>query len=103
MPIVQHPGRPQLSLSGEIDLAVSGELRTIGLEVADQLTAGEDFEIDVAGVTFIDSSGLGALISIRNVANRSGGAVVLVHPSAALLRTFELGGLRGVFEFSEVP
>ena len=59
---------PQLLLSGEIDIASADALRNAGARAVDSLGPSDRLDVDLSGVTFIDSSGLGALVSIRNAA-----------------------------------
>ena len=80
-----------LRLSGEIDIAaVAGVLAdaTRYLE-----TRPAVLEIDLGAVTFIDSSGLGALVPIRNQARDQGTTVTLVDVSSSARRVMELSGL----------
>lgn len=51
----------------------------------------------MAEVTFIDSSELGALVSIRKAADASGRAVALLNVAPSIIRLFELTGLRDSF------
>ncbi|MGN6160841.1 MAG: STAS domain-containing protein, partial [Marmoricola sp.] len=52
---------------------------------------------DLAGVTFIDSSGLGALVQIQKSARDKGVSLVLTRSSAPTRRLLELTGLQHVF------
>lgn len=88
---------PHLVLSGEIDLAVAPALQAAGTELINSLAPGR-LDIDLGEVTFIDSSGLGALIALRNAARRCGAGLVLVRLSPAVERFFDLAGVRGSFE-----
>ncbi len=97
MAVVEYAEAPHLILTGEIDVAVAAELRATGSRVVDGLGPGADLEIDMEGVTFIDSSGFGALVSIRNAAEASGHPVLLRLSSPPLVRLFELMGLRDSF------
>ena len=69
-----------------------------GTEMAKSVAPGR-LEIDLGDVTFIDSSGLGALISLRNAARESGANLVLVRMSPAVARFFELAGVSDSFKF----
>jgi anti-anti-sigma factor len=80
-------------VSGELDLAA----RPI---VTEQVTAAvaeeadiERVVIDLGGVKFCDSSGLGALLDIRRVAERLGAAIVLRSPSAGVARVLDIAGI----------
>jgi anti-anti-sigma factor len=97
VPLVTSSSAPHLVLSGEIDLAVAPGLKDSGQELAVAVAPGR-LEIDLADVTFIDSSGLGALISLRNSARQCGAHLVLVRLSPAVERFFELAGVRDSFQ-----
>jgi anti-anti-sigma factor len=90
------PSAPHLVLSGEVDLAVAPALRESGTEMA-KLVAPGRLEIDLGDVTFIDSSGLGALISVRNASRQCGADLVLVRVSPVVARFLELAGVRDSF------
>jgi len=65
---------------------------------ADSHVADRRFVVDVGAVTFIDSSGLGALVDLATRARAGGGTVVLAHPDRRILRLLELTALDRVFE-----
>ncbi len=94
--LVTNPSAPHLILSGEIDLTVAPHLREVGAEMAKTVAPGR-LEVDLAAVTFIDSSGLGALISLRNATRQSGASLVLIRPSPSVERFFELAGVKDSF------
>lgn len=100
MVIVEQVESPQLIVSGEVDLAAADELRAAGARALDALGSGPRLDIDMAGVSFIDSSGLGALVAIRNAAEASGRSIALLVTSAPIIRLFELTGLRDTFAAS---
>jgi anti-anti-sigma factor len=88
-------------LTGEIDITCSPTLRSIGERLADALAAGDRLPVDVAEVTFIDSSGVGALVAVRNAASASGGSLVLRNLSQPVRRLLELSGLVSSFSIEE--
>jgi anti-sigma B factor antagonist len=55
-------------------------------------------EIDVSGVTFMDSSGLGALISLHKSMRSQNGALRLLNPSTNVRQILELTRLHRVLE-----
>jgi len=57
--------------------------------------------IDLSGVRLLDSAGPGALMSLRNEADRAGGALGLVCPCQSLVRVFSVTGLRPAFMFGD--
>ena len=56
-------------------------------------------EVDLASATFIDSEGLGALISIQKAAAPAGGRVRLVNACASVRQVLRLTRLDQLFEF----
>lgn len=79
-----------------LDAHNSGELRDriLGLLEA----GGQKLIIDLSGVSFIDSSGLGALLSGYKNANLRSGSFVLVGLQPRVQSMFELTRLHRVFE-----
>lgn len=71
-------GRRILVAAGEVDLAVADRL-------AEACAAEHEPIVDLSAVTFIDSSGLGALLRVG-----MGVGVTLVAPSAPVLRLLEI-------------
>ncbi|WP_250034939.1 STAS domain-containing protein [Paractinoplanes maris] len=84
------------SLSGELDLdradAVRDQLAAIAADDACRY-----LRIDVAGLDFIDSYGLGALVSARNSAAATGVTLTLAEPSPPVRKAIEVTGLGHVF------
>lgn len=86
-----------VALTGPLDIYTVPGFRR---EVDPYALAGDQILIDLTGVTLIDSSGLGALVSLRNRAHRDGLRMLgLVCPQRRLLRVFEITGLRRAFRF----
>jgi anti-sigma B factor antagonist len=92
---VLDDGAYGLRLVGEVDLAVKDDLIE---HVRGSLANADRVELDFAGVTFIDSSGLGALVLLRKEAGSDGKELVLVNVSPATDRLLEITGLHGVFD-----
>ena len=70
-------------------VTVAGEDKAEALAAiaADQVT------LDMAGVEFVDSSGLRVLIEAHQEAERAGGSLTLTHPSATVTRLLEISGV----------
>jgi anti-sigma B factor antagonist len=76
---------------GELDLASAPALR-------DHLAEMDgDIELDCSGVSFIDCSGLSALVDAQRTCQAAGVRLVLVDPSRCVTRLVDLAGLSGFF------
>ena len=92
-------GQALVALTGEIDLAVVPDLVTEFEYAIAQLSP--HVVVDLNLVEFIDSSGLGALVRARRMAQERGGDVVLVgavEQVREVLALTNLGELFTVFE-----
>jgi anti-sigma B factor antagonist len=79
-----------LAVSGEIDAHTAPALKSAADEA---LAQRSELRLDMSEVEFIDSSGLGVLVSITEAARDAGGDLVVVTPSRAVVRLLELSGL----------
>ena len=80
-------GRFLVVLNGEIDLLSA---RSFVRSMSELPSTPAHVVIDVSGLTFVDSSGINALVqSVRTIEQR-GGSAVLAAPSAATRRVFEI-------------
>lgn len=80
---------------GEVDLATATALCDRLLSVLhDHIPAVLD--VDLAGVTFLDCAGLGALVAVRNAAVQAGSQLRVTHPQPIVRRVLEVTGLLGV-------
>ena len=79
-------------LSGELDTVTAPEARAIGLELiaADGCTR---FLFDMIDVSFIDSTGLSALVAFKNAAHTMGLPLALLDPSPRVSKVLALTGL----------
>jgi len=84
------------TLAGEIDACSSGELAEAFTHVPE--AADGIIEVDVAGITFIDSSGLRVLLELAERMAAVGGRVALRNPSGIVSRIIEITGLESTFE-----
>lgn len=81
-----------LVVAGELDLATAGALHEA---VAEQLAAGPVAELvlDLARVSFLDSSGLGALLRIRGEVVAAGGNMRVSALARGPARVIAIAGL----------
>jgi anti-anti-sigma factor len=94
--IEQHPQAVIAHLSGEAGVDEADELdRNLRL-----LTAAKPAlaVLDMAGVSYIASMGIGALVKFRNELSHSGGRVVFAALRPLVLDTFKHAGLLRVFQ-----
>lgn len=83
-----------LGVSGEVDLYTVPQLREALAEMAQRWPR---YAVDLDGVSFIDSTGLGVLVGGLKRAREAGSALELICSSAQILRIFEITGLTSVF------
>jgi anti-sigma B factor antagonist len=96
--------RPVLTLAGELDFesaptALNAAMAAMAAEDGDRGGAGgfEAIVVDLAGVTFLDSSGLGAFVEMRNAALARGGRLQFASVPQIAARVIELAGLDEAF------
>jgi len=81
-------------LRGELDVAVA--VRIVA-ELSVVAARERDMIVDLAGLEFIDSSGLAALARVRKQARHAGGDLLLAAPQGQVLRLLSLTRLIDVF------
>ena len=89
-------GHDLLIVSGDVDLATAPEL----VAAADACLgpgATRPLRLDLSAVTFIDSTGISALLEIRHAAARAGVEVVVVGQSAVVDRVLSVVGITDLF------
>ena len=93
--VTRTGGYTVVSPQGEIDFATGPQLKDALTEL---LVAGEvNLVVDLLGVDFIESTGLGALIGGRRRAYALKGSLVLVCTEDQMLKIFRITGLDKVF------
>src|ERR687886_2398157 len=84
-----------LAVSGEIDLFTAPEFKQ---RMSAPIDAGRsNIVVDLSRTTFIDSSSLGVLIGAHRRLKLRGGSLVIVCENEAIIKTFRITGLDGVF------
>ena len=81
-----------VTLAGELDIAAVPPLLE-GLAVLTSLAEPGDIIIDLTELTFIDASGLGAAVQVRNIQLANGFVLQIVRANPLVTRVFSLGGL----------
>jgi anti-sigma B factor antagonist len=89
-------GTPVVSVMGEVDLATSPALEQTLLEV-DGDRAGEMI-VDLSGCSFLDSSGMRALLATRERCEQSSKRQALVLSNPIVMKIFQLTNFDELFE-----
>ncbi|HVM63449.1 MAG TPA: STAS domain-containing protein [Acidimicrobiales bacterium] len=83
-------GPAVVHLSGDVDLSQAQALTD---RLADLVASGRDVIVDLSGVSFIDSTGMGALVFASRRAEAHGQSVTLRRLGVQVMRTLTLAGL----------
>jgi anti-sigma B factor antagonist len=87
-----------VTLGGELDIYTVAGFR----QDLERIDPGEaTLAVDLTDVTLLDSSGLGALVSLLNRVQSANGRLGLICPHRRLRRVFEITGLRRAFVFAD--
>ena len=93
--VSEQDGVAILAVHGEVDVSTAPRLRQQLVETA---SSGQDkVVVDLDGVDFLDSTGLGVLVSGLKRFRTQGGDLLLVCNPPRILRVFEITGLTKVF------
>nr|WP_304049964.1 STAS domain-containing protein [Jatrophihabitans endophyticus] len=86
---------PVVAVSGEVDVYSAPALKE---SLAELMQSGvSTVVVDLTGVGFLDSTGLGALVEARSATTEAGGSLPLVCNHERILKLFTITGLDGVF------
>ncbi|GAB3328474.1 STAS domain-containing protein [Micromonospora halotolerans] len=85
-----QPGRTVVTLTGELDVSSVDEVRGL---LADTVRATPVVDVDLTGLTFIDSTILGALIAAHRDAASLGGSLTLLNPTGHVRRVLIVTGV----------
>lgn len=97
----ENGGITTVSVGGEIDVSTAPSLRTKLLE--HESSGSKTLVVDLLGVSFLDSTGLGVLVGAFKRLRDQGGTMRLVINQPRILRVFEVTDLTSIFSiFSTV-
>jgi len=93
--VTERDGVAVLAVHGEVDVSTAPRLRQQLVELA---SSGHDRAVvDLEKVDFLDSTGLGVLVSGLKRFRTLGGDLLLVCTQQRILKVFEITGLTRVF------
>jgi anti-anti-sigma factor len=97
--LVQAEGTAVVAIKGEVDLRTSPELRTQLQEMAARVDG--PLLIDLSGVEYMDSSGVGTIVFIKRELERAGRKLVLIRLQPRVRSVFEIAHLDKFFTIAE--
>lgn len=89
-------GTRVVTLRGELDAHDAPELRTTFAEAVDGALPAVRVVLDLAQVTFLDSTALGCIVGLLRRVRETDGELRVVLPGAPTVRIFEITGLDAV-------
>lgn len=96
---VVHGEQVVVQVAGEIDVYTAASLRE---KLADLIDADHtDVIVDLTGVTFMDSTGLGVLVGALKKVRGFGGRLQLVIDQEKVIKVFRITALTQVFTIHE--
>jgi anti-sigma B factor antagonist len=97
--VSEEGGRAVVVAQGELDLYTSPRLREV---LTGRIDAGDrHLVIDLAGVTFVDSTALGVLVSALKRVTAEDGVLELRAPTPSARKVLEITGLNRVFTVTD--
>ncbi len=94
-----RPPHVVVAVRGEVDIATAPKLREKLVELASQ--GAKQVVVDLDGVEFLDSTGLGVLIGGMKRLRGLDGDLTLVCTQPRILKVFEITGLNRAFTIYE--
>ncbi|WP_080875342.1 STAS domain-containing protein [Oceanobacillus timonensis] len=85
-----------LEVSGEIDAYTAPELKKSLMPLIQE--SGNEIEVDLENVAYMDSTGLGVFVSALKASKESGSHFTLKNVQGRVYRIFEITGLNGVMD-----
>ena len=88
-----------IAVKGEVDLYTAPSLKE---RIADLVSSGKaSLAVDLAGVEFMDSTGLGVLIGGLKRSKEAGGSLSLIAPREPVVKVLSITGLDKVFSIHD--
>lgn len=93
---IDADGRACVRLWGDVDASLRDQASAAMVVLAKQ---GGPYVVDVADVTFIDSSGIAFILQLHRLATEEGSTAILRDPPGLVTNLLELIGLTGAIPF----
>lgn len=90
-----------IEVGGEVDMLTSPQLRAAVLDQLNDTSGVELVVLDLDAVTFLGTSGLAALIEVREAAHMSGVGLRLACTARRVLRPLTIAGLVSLFDIHD--
>ena len=90
--LIPVDGRVVLAVRGEIDMATAPQLEQLCRQFSG---TAKQMVLDFSGVTFLDSSGINALLRATRTADAS--SITILNPSDQIVRTLRITGVADLF------
>jgi len=85
-------------LSGNLDYSMQEDIRNVNQQAVSN-TRVKDIQVNCAGITFLDSSVIRALLTLQKEADAAGKSLVLINCNDTTREVFEIGGFDRMFTF----
>lgn len=93
---VVDSGLTLISLRGELDAHDAPRMRETFASALERGAEGAPVVLDLAQVSFLDSTALGSIVGLLRRVREAGGDLRVVLPTGSALRIFEITGLDAV-------
>lgn len=97
--VQDEAGRPTVVVEGEVDVATAPALRDELYRLIEQ--GSNTIVVDLAGMDFIDSTGLGVFVGALKRSRERGGGVELRGLKPSARKVFEITGLDAAFTIAD--
>ncbi|MEX2550907.1 MAG: STAS domain-containing protein [Nitriliruptoraceae bacterium] len=96
--VAERAGWTVIVVSGQLDVATAPEMRQVLKEA--QYDDRQHLVVDLTGLEFLDSFGLGVLVGALRRARMRGGRFVLAGPNARIREILEVTELDRIFQLA---
>ncbi|MFB0972742.1 MAG: STAS domain-containing protein [Neofamilia sp.] len=96
--IIEREGKPPIiNLYGELDIYATQDFKNDSIELLK--SSQDDLYLDFTNLDYIDSTGLGALISILKESQEIGKNIYLIEVNERIRKLFKITQLEDMFKF----